>query len=220
VLRLTFDDPVDLGRDSSGQGHHGTLFNGPTFEPRSGGGALHFDGLDDYVLVPHHDDLMPTTQMTIAYWVRYDDCTVMNEIYAKRSDDNTQGYGCHLSATPTTATQNYFWIAGGGWRNTNTLYPNVGQWGHVAITYDGTVIKCYINGSLSQTSASFPGLILYSIVPLTLGRNSYVIQNCGAGLCQPGHGDWGNLVGAIDDFRIYRCVLSDSDLAALVAGGH
>ena len=35
--------------DESGQGHHGSLLNGPTWVPDNAGGLFTFDGVDDYI---------------------------------------------------------------------------------------------------------------------------------------------------------------------------
>ena len=59
--------------DSSGNGNNGMLVNGPTWNPTGGkiGGALSFDGTDDYVLkttsfVPAFDG---TGNLTLAAWI-------------------------------------------------------------------------------------------------------------------------------------------------------
>ena len=54
--------------DSSGNGNHGNLTNGPTWVSGKIGGALSFDGVDDSVLIPATSDLDLQT-LSIFAWV-------------------------------------------------------------------------------------------------------------------------------------------------------
>jgi len=56
--------------DSSESGNTGTLINGPVWTTGKVGGALSFDGTDDYVSVPDSDSLDITNQLTIDLWVK------------------------------------------------------------------------------------------------------------------------------------------------------
>lgn len=82
----------------------------------------------------------------------------------------------------------------------------VGQWQHVAVIYDGFLIKLYINGV--HTGGAYitsgriidnPGLPTYAAIGSS---------NVEAGLL--------NFVGLIDDFRIHNAALTPAELA----GGH
>ena len=53
--------------DRSGQGNNGTLTNGPTQTTGQVGGALNFDGVDDYGVVPSYN-LSGTNVVTISMW--------------------------------------------------------------------------------------------------------------------------------------------------------
>jgi hypothetical protein len=63
-------DGVTLN-DASGRAHHGLLQNFTTIpgDPGIIGGALNFDGIDDFVIVPQAPDLNLTDQATISVWV-------------------------------------------------------------------------------------------------------------------------------------------------------
>ncbi len=75
------------------------------------------------------------------------------------------------------------------------------QWYHVVATYDGTTIKTYLNGALSNSEV-FPLTIKYTSDKLVFGSWSY--------------GQATNLfVGKIDEARIYNRALTAGEISAL-----
>jgi hypothetical protein len=66
-----FDEGTgDTATDSSGNGNDGTLMNEPTWVDGKFGGALEFDGVDNYVEVADADSLKMTSEITVAFWFR------------------------------------------------------------------------------------------------------------------------------------------------------
>jgi hypothetical protein len=55
-------------RDSIGD-NDGTI-TGATWTTGVNGSALHFDGVDDYVCVPHSDDFNITNNLTLEAWIK------------------------------------------------------------------------------------------------------------------------------------------------------
>ena len=70
--------PAGLVSWWTGDGHandivgsnHGSLQNGATYGPGLVGQAFHFDGVDDYVLVPNSSSLTISDQFTMDFWFR------------------------------------------------------------------------------------------------------------------------------------------------------
>jgi hypothetical protein len=57
-------------RDSSGKNNNGTLTGGPQWVAGKFGQALSFDGVDDYVQVPHSPSLIPAAgKATVSIWI-------------------------------------------------------------------------------------------------------------------------------------------------------
>ena len=70
VLNLTFDEGEGrVGKDLSPFGNDGVL-RGTQWEEGKFGKALRFDGVDDYVAIPHSESLDITDSITMAAWVK------------------------------------------------------------------------------------------------------------------------------------------------------
>jgi hypothetical protein len=72
VLWLTFDEGTGTTtKDLSGNGNNGTLVNGPTWTTGKIGGALSFDGVDDWVRPPAFSFLgQSDSSFTVIAWVK------------------------------------------------------------------------------------------------------------------------------------------------------
>ena len=187
--------------DTAG-GHNGALLNGPTWQPGTMDGALELDGSNDYVNVPH-DDNLSLSSFTISSWIDADSLSGGQFVVNKGTDSGTLASNYFLA---TIGDEISFGFYAGGWVEFNTANANLstGQWHHIAGTFDdatGTG-RVYLDGvPVHQGSTAV------SPVPdayrLTIGRN-------GPGNYWPGR---------LDDVRIYDRALTDSEVAALVGGG-
>jgi len=74
------------------------------------------------------------------------------------------------------------------------------EWCHIACSYDGTTLKCYLNGE--ETDSTPMGPITSSSTPVMIGSDGW---GC----------DW---IGAIDDVRIYDHALSVPELMGAMEG--
>jgi hypothetical protein len=89
-------------------------------------------------------------------------------------------------------------IDGGGYKN--NLYPlQTNKWYHVAVTYNGSNIIAYINGTQANNIAQSTGPILTDDDPLLIGN-------------LPG---FGYFDGVIDEVRIYDRVLTEGEILQL-----
>ena len=98
----TLDDGSGLTAVDSVGGHDGTLISDPTWTD-SGmlDGGLIFDGVDDYVEVPHADTLSMTSGLTIAAWV-YNTSPVFGGTYrilSKEASGANDNYWLSLQGT-------------------------------------------------------------------------------------------------------------------------
>jgi len=199
VLHLPFDwDDGSYARDRSGYNNSGTIY-GATLVTGKIGMARRFDGVDDYVEVPHDPSLNPTSAITVSVWAKIDD---LPDTHANMPRKESQ-YVMHptkLSAT-TYGVRFYVYIAGVGWRSAVSKSKNFGSWYFFAGTYDGAVIKIFADGVL-EGSFSVSGKINTTANQLQFSRdgtlNTYRFK------------------GIIDEPRIYNRALSQDEIRMLM----
>ncbi|MCB0332834.1 MAG: hypothetical protein KDD55_04995, partial [Bdellovibrionales bacterium] len=85
--------------------------------------------------------------------------------------------------------------------SSQSLLPN--EWTHIAATYDGSIIRLFLNGLLDSSTAH-SGEILEDNRPLTLGAQPGSLSSA--------------LNGCIDDFVIYNRVLTGDEIIELAVG--
>ncbi len=187
--------------DSSVFGNDGTLPNMAGNEWTNGtvGGALEFDGTDDYVSVPNSSSLQLTSALTMAGWIKANSWGSGTDvdIIARKGEDNPNNY--QLSIADGLATLYLDDGDGSGYRGDTLL--NTGQWYHVAATWDGTTVRVYVDGVLDNDPPDLHGNNIS-----TDTRAFYIGGRSGADL----------LNGILDDIRIYNRALSEAEIKNFV----
>jgi len=176
ICNLTFD-PGDISGttaiDVSGHGNNGQLMRGPTQVPGIIGGALSFDGTDDYVDIPHSASLNLDTPFTVGTWAQVSESgTWFRTLVAK--------YG-YSGITPS-------W--GLGWQNANRLGFYIrdnsnhrtqvqspvsglgldGQWHHFLGVRGNGKVQYYMDGELLAEANDNSGDIT-NTRPVTIARH-------------------------------------------------
>jgi hypothetical protein len=191
VAYYNFDEGQGgTANDASGWGNTGTVYGAQWVEGVKGG-ALRFDGLDDYVYVPHSSSLdLDDYDMTVEFWMKlgldwFPDINHENMCIYDKGDAYTSSLIAESGAlrynlayvpvheTPETVKNNWA---------TNT-------WFFIAEVYDGVSINIYVNGELDH-SEPVSGPIPQSGFNLCIGAHSLRIAQI-----------WFN--GVIDDFKIF-----------------
>jgi hypothetical protein len=186
--------------DRSGSGNNGTLGTAPatpTWVAGKYGSALSFDGSDDYVDCGTGSTLNITTAITAEAWVYMTDDRAV-EFIAGRGDTGAHGWwlgrdGGYLKFDVGNGT-------------TYSQLPQTGKatlnrWHHVAGTWDGTTIKIYVDGILSN-STSIGGPIDYTGV----STNTYIGFMAGQDAAR-------HFKGLIDSVKIYAYARSAAQIA-------
>jgi len=190
--------------DASTYNNQGTIAGSPIWITGQDGLALDFNGSSQYTTVPDADILdISTNAITLAVWIK-PDITGTQRIIRKVNTTTNRGYSLFLSAN------NYFSIKFNDDNNlrvdTQGLYSDhIGEWIHIAATYDGITIRTYFKGIADNTLAT----------PFTILDNSEFLS-LGARLPNGGSSANGNYFnGAMDDARVYNRALSDSEILTL-----
>jgi hypothetical protein len=222
VSHWTFDEGSgNTVADISGNGNDGTItdnpdFDDPTWIPGIRGGAMEFYGdtsvygSANHVDCGHSPSLDITGPTSIALWIRPD----ADDPEGKGSPDGETAPMCKAMSgmSPSWSFQvRYGW---GGpepymaftFNTSPRAWAFVGknleryEWCHIACSYDGTTLKCFLNGE--QTDETPMGPITSSQTPVLIGSDGW---GC----------DW---IGAIDDVRIYNHALTEPEILSAMEG--
>lgn len=185
-------------------GFDGTLYNGTTYAAGKVGQAFSFDGVDDYVAIPHHPAQNTGAQITIDAWVYRNSPRVGATIFQKRSPANVGGYVFEVTGQDDRQLQFVLMIDGTYHFATSPPVLTVGTWQHVAATYDGQMMRIYVDGN-EVIGVPQSGTVDPTEDPVVIGRNEVY------------HGfAWD---GKIDEVELFNRALSRSEILAIYNAG-
>jgi hypothetical protein len=208
VAYYPMDDAAgSVVKDASGNGHDAAIVGiTPKWVEGKTGTALWFPGETNPTASVETDGWDPaavTGQLTVASWVKWEG---LNALY--------QGIVCKSTAWNATGTcwsfelnidtGNIGFGQYGGYMYFGTHVPQVGEWQHLAVTFDGTTALLYMDGQQVGTT------------PFSFGpaRNAPIV--IGAGY----PGGWNPFNGTIDEIRLYDNVLSQAELQEAMLGSN
>lgn len=198
-----------VAADSTPKGNAGLLRHGPAWGSGLNDGALTFDGGDDVVFVSHGTELDNMPAISVSAWIRPDTLGggSKGRIVAKAEGIGPiAGWHLHL-----TDSNRLHFRADYATTDLERISANnafiLNDWTHVVVTWDGsataTGIKFYMNGTetgyVSSTNGS--GARVDDLTSgLYVGNNATLARG---------------FDGMLDDVRIYRGVLSSSQVSSL-----
>ncbi len=166
--------------------------------------SLHFDGSDDYVICGTDTSLSNFNyNLTIEAWVYADQWkTNVYEGGIVVKEDNSNNYGYMLRAG--NGGRLNFAIGQGSWREltTTSAVMKTGQWYHVAATYDGYVMRLYVDGIQVDSLKETDKIGVSTSTPLTIGSHSVPTSY---------QRFWS---GNIDEVRIWKTTRTAAEIAA------
>jgi hypothetical protein len=193
-----FDDGSgSTAADSSGNSYNGTIAGTATWVTGAVNGALQFDGSTNQVALPSDANILGYTYWTIGFWIK----NTNGAEHSAFGEGSSTGAGY---AYVTTYQDNMGYTSNGLAQSTNDITN--ATWEHWVITGSGTTIAFYRNGVAEGT-----GSVLYGVTSMnrvTIGALVYVSSS-----------GYARLTGSLDEVRLYRRVLSGSDITELYEYG-
>jgi hypothetical protein len=196
-----------LALDGSGYGNHGTLMRNPQWVTGHDGDALDFGGSSTYVDCGN-DEMLNLGVFSVSFWCNIPATQTWNHMVSKGShvasgDPGSVNWGVMMvDAQEAILFETYNDTGWVGIRADTTI----GEWHHVAATYDGDVMQIYHDGELAaETSGA--GILLDQSRALTIGARS-----------DSGGPAGGFFNGSIDDVRIYDKVLTQEEVLQAMQG--
>ena len=201
VAAYGFDEASGLtATDRSPNGNTGTISGATRALAGRFGGALSFDGVNDWVTVADAASLDLTTGMTLEAWVRPSAAgTAWRTVLLKEQPGNLV-YALYSNEGSNRPSGHVFV---GGDRDTRGGAASVplNAWTHLAATYDGTALRLFVNGTQSSTVA-LTGAMAGSTGALRIGGNAVWPE-------------W--FQGLVDEVRVYNRALTAAQIQADMA---
>jgi chitodextrinase len=188
--------------DSSGHGNNGTLVNATRTTSGKFGRALVFNGTNARVDIADSASLHVTAAMTLEAWVAPTTSPTGWKDAIYKGDENFYlgaSSGGNLGAPAGGGT-----IGGTGTTVVGMTALASSTWSHLALTYDGSTLRLYVNGSQVATKAK-TGAITTSTNPLQIGGDTFFSDQY--------------FNGMIDEVRVYDGALTTAQIQADMNAG-
>ena len=173
----------------------GTPLNGATFAPGLVDQAFSFDGVDDFVAAPQTAITSDLQELTVDAWVKHGSLPVQIQRYI------TIGGPQEVVLRHNGSGQLHFFLRIGGVLHHVQVNGvlQVGVFHHVAGTFDGSIMRLYLDG-VELASLAVSG----TIAPPTFVNLSSPVET---------------MDGLLDEIEIYDRALTAAEIAAIFAAG-
>jgi hypothetical protein len=171
---------------------------------------LNVDSFDDAVSVPSTQSLK-LTQFSVSAWFKTtsnfgSEASIVNKGgFGTDSSGNNMNYGIWF--TSSERFQGGFETSSSGTNQyaTSTVSFNDGQWHHGVVTFDGSIVRLYVDGIQFGTKSTFTIPETLGNNPLKIGANSRVTSNL--------------FIGSIDEVGVWNRPLSQTEITHLMNNG-
>jgi len=203
------------GQDSGPFGNHATLLSGTGFAPGMVGQGFSFNGTSNRVAVPDSSNLRPA-QISVEAWVKLNSLEngvgwppgLEYLVFKQNSREfNFEGYSLAKERRDDVERFSFALTSGDGLNPTVAVSSTVvstGQFYHVVGTFDGSLVRLYVNGTLEASMAHTQ--------PIDYGTNALFFGTSGSSFD-------GLLGGILDEISIYNRPLTDAEVLAQYQAG-
>ncbi len=169
--------------------------------------AIKFDGIDDYVDFGNRSVLRFQSGFTVEVWIKPEEDRGFPLSFMNLTTDVKNGYGFGYENGKLRFLIQPLAMPVAEWADLPGAVLPLQQWSHVAATYDGKVIKFYLNGVMveSKTTSTNIQSITWSALPTGLYAGRYMATT---------PADASYYKGDIDDIRLWRTVRTASEISS------
>ena len=146
-----------------------------------------FDGVNDYIAINPTEPLLSSNQFTLEAWV--------NSQSTDNSDRGIINFGNNQGPRLSVVNQTDLVYGFGGSTKTFSGALTANEWHQVAVSFNGTSLKVYVDGQLKDSTDDFAGQTPSVGQQLTIGKGEQVFQ------------------GKIDDVRIWNIARDAEEIA-------
>jgi len=162
-----------------------------------------FDNSTDYINIPHHSSLNPTTGISISAWVYITSLDgVSRGIVTKTETPGQTGWMLSLVSNNVTFLPSTALVLS----NSASVTPDTNVWTHYVGTYDGSIVKIYKDGTLSESKT----------INTALSTN---LANMAIGRWYAQDGYTYNFLGKIDEVGIWNRAITSTEVTSLYNSG-
>jgi hypothetical protein len=220
IAHYEFDEDGGVTAYDSAGGYDGTVF-GAVWTAGKIGGALQFDGVDEYVALPDNDPIwLPDHNFTISMWVYFERepgsiHEVILDLNRGASSHFADALGCIIHTGTPDAGRLRFAMTTTTSLKEHILSEDIlirNKWYHIAAIRDGTTQLVYLGGVLNSTATCSNDPIKF------VGGYDDNKINVGRYTTSAGVPDY-HFNGSIDDVRLYERALSNNEIAQIYRNG-
>jgi len=173
--------------------------------------SLQFDGVDDYVNIGPSDNIDALDEITISAWIKTSDISkgaIFSdyEYHPGNQPDPIENIGWHLAKHDSGIFKFYLSSDGSDDNRTildgQTIYQT-SIWYHIAATYDGNIMKLYVNGNEDGSIEHTGGIYETENLDVLIGGNS--------GFEHSGF-EYDGFEGLIDEVSLWNRALSQEEI--------
>jgi hypothetical protein len=195
-------------QDSSGSDNHGDVtgaipavdrFGADTAAYYFGNNPAHGAEAQDYILVPDSPSLRPAGGLSLSAWVNTSNSAGRSIVGKQLGTGQADSYILWYNVGTFWFTLSDFTTAA-----INAPIPSLGDWHHLAGTWDGSVVRLYVDGT-EVANRAYSGINQYDESPLVIGADNDDEDEI------PDDG-WD---GTIDEVRVYGRALSQTEIQDL-----
>jgi hypothetical protein len=190
--------------------NNGTLLNGTSFRKGMVGPAFSFDGVNDYVQIPHNASLNPGTgDFSVNFWMKTDTLDTQLALLSKRDVCNAVSFwGLVMLADGTIEVEIY-----DGLININTFSSDISVndeiWHHVALVRQTTTATLYIDGAVHGSGSTEGITLVANTAPVRFATD----------VCVGVNGSTQFYSGELDEIQYLNAALTSSQVQDIYNAG-